>query len=175
MDSDFLLIWKMKSGDENAMESFVRKYYPVIRKYCRYHVFDSSDAEDLTQDTFEHFFRALGTYRHGGKALPYLYTIAGNLCRNFYGKKRETFMDPMEAEKAAGENPVDGICQRIDMEQALARLPAELKEVVILYYFEELKQREIAEILNIGLPLVKYRIGRAKEELKKLLGEEESE
>lgn len=43
-----------------------------------------------------------------------------------------------------------------------------------MIYFQELKLREIADIMQIGLPLVKYRHKRAKEELKRLLGEEES-
>lgn len=47
----------------------------------------------------------------------------------------------------------------------------ELREVVILYYFQDLKQKEIAEALQIGLPLVKYRLRRAKEELGRILKE----
>ena len=61
---------------------------------------------------------------------------------------------------------------RIDMERALEMLPEELKEVIILYYFQELKLSEVAEVLKIGLPLVKYRIKRAKEMLGEILKEE---
>lgn len=174
MDGDLFLIRKMKSGDEKAMEQFVRKYYPPIRQYCRYRISDHGYAEDLAQETFEHFFRALGSYRHSGKALPYLYTIAGNLCRNFYGKKREEAMDFAAAheEIALQEGPEENACGRLDMEYALAALEEELREVVILYYFQDLKQKEIAEALQIGLPLVKYRLRRAKEELCRLLKEE---
>lgn len=174
MDGDRPLIWKMKSGDEEAMERFVRKYYPAIWQYCRHHVSDRGYAEDLAQETFERFFRALGSYRHSGRALPYLYTIAGNLCRNFYEKKQETAVD--FSEEGPGRLPEDGleedVCGRLDMEHALAELEEELREVVILYYFQELKQKEIAEALQIGLPLVKYRLRRAKEELCRILKEE---
>ena len=38
MDIDFLLIRKMKSGDEEAMDTFVRKYYPTVLRYCQYHI-----------------------------------------------------------------------------------------------------------------------------------------
>ena len=58
------------------------------------------------------------------------------------------------------------------MEEALRRLPGELREILILYYFQERKQREIADILGIGLPLVKYRLKQAKEQLGELLGKE---
>ena len=51
----------------------------------------------------------------------------------------------------------------------MGKLPEELREVAILFFFQDLKQREIAELLGIKLSLVKYRIGRAKELLIKNL------
>ena len=50
MDLDLLLIQRMKSGDNAAIESFIRKYYPQILQYCRLHVHDPGYAEDLTQE-----------------------------------------------------------------------------------------------------------------------------
>ncbi len=58
------------------------------------------------------------------------------------------------------------------IEAALAKIPDELREVVILHYFQEFSMRETADILQIGVPLVKYRIRKAKEQLKTLIGEE---
>ena len=51
----------------------------------------------------------------------------------------------------------------------MRKLPEEIRETAVLYFFQELKQREIAELLHIKLSLVKYRIGRAKELLMKEL------
>ena len=62
---------------------------------------------------------------------------------------------------------------RLDVHKVLDQLPPELREVTILYYVQELKQKEISRILGIGLPLVKYRIRRAKELLKQLIGKED--
>lgn len=56
MDLDFLLIQRMRMGDEKAIEIFVKKYYEKILKYCQVHLSCSSDAEDLVQETFLHFF-----------------------------------------------------------------------------------------------------------------------
>lgn len=64
MDQDFLLVRKMKQGDEEAMELFVRRYYPQILKYCSFHCGDTQQAEDLTQETFLRFFRALAGYAY---------------------------------------------------------------------------------------------------------------
>ncbi len=66
------------------------------------------------------------------------------------------------------ENPKN-IEIRIDIERALEQLPEEIKEIVILFFFQELKQKEIADLLNIKLSLVKYRVSKAKELLAKQL------
>ena len=63
---------------------------------------------------------------------------------------------------------------RLDVHRALDQLPAELREVTILYFFQELKQKEIARILGVGLPLVKYRVRRAKELLAQMIGKEDA-
>lgn len=100
MDADFLLIKRMKQGDEDAFDVFIRRYYGDILRYCAYRCADTGCAEDLTQDTFVRFFEKLSDYRHMGKAKNYLYTIAGNLCRNEY--KRQAGI-PMEEESLARE------------------------------------------------------------------------
>lgn len=170
MDKDFLLISKMKNGDEPAMESFVRRYYPQILRYCYYHLADKSFAEDMAQETFEKFFTALPIYRHRGKALNYLYTIAGNLCRDLYKKRADIPFKEMPDTENYQLDPIDS---RLDMEKALAGLSQESRDILILYFFQERKQREIAEILHIGLPLVKYRLKQAKQQLGGLLGKED--
>lgn len=170
MDKDFLLIRKMKTGDTDAIDVFVRKYYPIILKYIRYHISNTEQSEDLTQETFEKFFRVLAGYQHMGKALNYLYVIARNLCNDFNKKTAEIAMSDIPKLE---ENQLNRIDDRLDMEQVLKKLPNELQEVIILHYFQELTLKEVATICKIGLPLVKYRIKRAKEELSKLLRKEE--
>ena len=86
MNSDSILIWRMKKGDEKSVDEFVRKYYDRILQYFRLRISDFGQAEDLTQETFEKFFRSFGEYRHYGKAINYLYVIAGNTCKDFYKK-----------------------------------------------------------------------------------------
>ena len=73
MDEDFLLVQKMRMGDENAFDRFVTKYYPAIMKYCQIHIGDYGYAEDMTQETFTRFFRTFRQYKHYGKAVNYLY------------------------------------------------------------------------------------------------------
>ncbi len=171
MDSDLLLIQKMKIGDEQAIDDFVKKYYPKILKYCCLHIHDYGYAEDAAQETFEQFFRTLNQYRHYGKALNYLYVIAANKCKSFYRKRKELVIEEMPERFDYG---MDGLGEWIDVCHALNNLPPELREITILFFFQQLKQKEIAKVLGIGLPLVKYRVRKAKELLVLYLREEEN-
>ena len=171
MDADFLLLHRMRNGEIQAIEDFVQKYYPRILRYCHLHIQDTGFAEDLTQETFARFFRSLGQYRHYGKAANYLYVIAGNLCRDYHRKQEEI---PVEELPEQPVYQMEALDLRMDVHRALEQLPSELREVTILYFFQELRQKEIARILGIGLPLVKYRIRRAKELLERLLRKEDT-
>lgn len=173
MDADFLLIRNMKKGNEDAFDVFVRKYYDDILKYCGYHCPDPEYAEDLAQETFVHFFAKLSDYRHVGKAKNFLYTIAGNLCKNYFKKAKETPLEDMQLNDLAEATEfTPDILIKLEVEDALGHLSDELRDVVILYYFQDLKLSEIADILKIGLPLVKYRMKQAKAQLKKHLEQE---
>ena len=176
MDVDFLLIRKMKQGDDAAFDTFVRKYYDDILKYCSYHCSDAEYAEDLTQETFANFFAKLSDYRHKGKTKNYLYTIAGNLCKNYYKQQKPISIDEeqlSEMESASG-NPEEKVTDKIMLEWALEQLPEECRQVINLDCFQEMKLTEIASVLGIGLPLVKYRLKQARNRLQVLLGKEET-
>ncbi|MDE6853259.1 MAG: RNA polymerase sigma factor [Lachnospiraceae bacterium] len=159
MDMDFLLIQNMKHGDSQAGERFIKKYYSAIYQYCFLHIHNQHDAEDMTQETFTRFFASLHTFQNCGKTKNYLYCIAGNVIKNHYKKRKDVLMDEIPE---IPDDPLEDIEIRLDVEQAIDHLPNELKEITILYFFQNVKQREIAELLNIKLSLVKYRIKQAK-------------
>lgn len=162
MDMDFLLVKKMRMGDEEAVELFVTRYYARILAYCQVHVSDRGYAEDMTQETFAHFFRTLKQYRHYGKAANYLYAIAANVCRDYHRKRKEIVTENIPEQEDVGAGDPEG---RMDVQIAFERLPEELRETAVLYFQQEQKQKDIAVMLGIGLPLVKYRIRRAREML----------
>lgn len=173
MNADFLLIRKMRQGDEQAFNLFIHKYYKEILNYCSYHCPDKEYAEDLTQETFVRFFAKLSDYRYMGKTKNYLYTIAGNLCRDYHRKINAILLEEPLMEMQNGlQAETDKMLNKITVETALNSLPNELREVIVLYYFQELKLTEISEVLQIGLPLVKYRMKQAKVRLEQLLKEE---
>ncbi|MDD3413726.1 MAG: RNA polymerase sigma factor [Lachnospiraceae bacterium] len=170
MDVDFLLIQRMRMGDEKAIDQFIEKYYPKIYKYCRMHMYDTYISEDMTQETFIRFFDSLGKYQHWGKAANYLYVIASNVCKDFYRKTKEIPLDAFGEEHVCFEVQTD---LRLDIQSAFDKLPDDIREVSILFFIQEQKQKDIAKIMGIGLPLVKYRISRAREILTEFLREED--
>ena len=167
MITDFLLIQKMKQGNEQAFDTFVRKYYNEIVKYCSYHCFDTQYVEDLTQETFIKFFAKLSDYHFQGKTKNYLYTLAGNLCKNYYKKNKEVFLGDEELSNCEASDDIEQVIDKVFIDRAVDSLSQELKEVVILYYLEGFKIIEIAERLAIGESLVKYRLTNARKQLER--------
>ena len=162
-DEDSLLIKKMKNGDTSAIEVFIRKYYPDILKYCERHTSSKEDAMDLTQEVFMRFFSNFSSYKHYGKAKNYLYVIAGNLCINHYKSRKDnvTFDENFHAKFESVS-----IEERMSLKDSVQNLPLSLQTVIELYYYQGLKIREISKILNISIPLVKYRLSQAKKQIK---------
>lgn len=160
VDLDFWLVQKMRMGDEKAFEDFVAKYYPKILKYCQVHIEDYGYAEDMAQETFARFFRTLKQYQHYGKVVNYLYAIAAHACIDYRRREKEI---PLEALPDIPDRRAEIPEGQIAVRTALDGLPDELKEVAVLYFVQERKQKDIAKILGIGIPLVKYRVRRARE------------
>lgn len=171
MNADYILIRNAKGGDSEAAEAIIRKYYADIFNYCKYHTTDIHTAEDLTQETFFTFFKNLQNYRHYGKLLNYLYTIAGNKCIDENRKKRNTEVGYEgvfnELNLAVSDFTDEGEDEFV--EEAVNSLSIELREVIVLFYFLDKKQKDIAKICDISLPLVKYRLKKGKEKIKEYL------
>ena len=167
--SDFLLVNQARNGEEDACAALVKKYYPSIYQFCRLHIYDSYEAEDLTQEVFISFFGSLHRYREYGKVKNYLYTIAGNLVKNYYKKRKDIPIDRLPENQDACKSDIEEIEKQREIEDAVKNLPDDIREVAILFFFQELKQREIADILHIKLSLVKYRIRCARDLLEEEL------
>ena len=160
MISDFLLIQKIRNGDNRAGNEFVKKYYPLIYQYCFLHIHDRDCAEDMTQETFVRFFEAVMNRTDIAKVKSYLYRVAGNTVKNYYRKKKELLLEKLPD---TVENNAADIEVRLDIERVVARLPDEIREITILFFFQGLKQKDISDLLGIKLSLVKYRVSKAKE------------
>ncbi|MCM1182377.1 MAG: RNA polymerase sigma factor [Roseburia sp.] len=146
------------------LEKIIRKYYDEIFRYCCHHVESRAAAEDLCQDTFVSFIEHWPEYG-GGRTKPCLYTIARNKCTDYYRKRTPIPMETVP-ETVAGELPEEAVVVR----QMVAALPEELREAVILRYFQGLKYTELAAVMGISSSLAKYRVRKGLEILSEMEG-----
>lgn len=171
INTDYILIRDAKRGNTKAVERIIRKYYVSIFDFCRYHSNDVYTAEDLTQEVFLTFIKGIHQYVHNGKLLNYLYTIARNKCIDEKKRMRNTEIS-FDCVVSRLNSSSDSYCSDIeylDTKIAVERLPDDIREIIVLYFFLGRKQSEIAEICGIGLPLVKYRLRKGKEMIKEFL------
>lgn len=140
----------------------ISEQYDKLLRYCYMRVRNQSLAEDITQDAFAKFYEST-SYHNQGKELPYLYTIASNLCIDYYRKQKDVISDISEACTVCDETDV--ILTRVEIEQALDKLELSERELVTLKFISELSDADIGKMLGISRFSVHRRI---KSVLKKL-------
>ncbi len=146
---------------------------PRLRRYARALTGNGDLADDLVQDTLE---RALGKWRlwqQSRELRPWLFSIMHNL--HVDGRRREHRVDfrdtddlPLPAQRA---NQQDSLELR-DLDRALALLPPDQREVLLLVGLEELSYAEVARALNIPQGTVMSRLSRARIRFKAVLAGE---
>ena len=171
---DAKLIRKIKSGDTGALGELIQKYYSDIYAYCFRRLGYKSDAQDVTQEVFLHFCRNFDNYTQKGKCKNYLYIIAHNLCINTMQKQIPIPLDEIESENPSNKNVIENKIEAADcIKTALNKLPEDQKEVIILRFYHDFKLKDIAQIMNSGLSVTKYRLNHGLKTLSKLLSKED--
>lgn len=151
------LIRRAQGGDKAALDSLIRRYYDNIYSYCFHHAGEKQTAEDLCQETFLSMLAHIEEYRHYDKFQNYLYVIAGNKCKDFYKKKKSLCYDEIFTSKERHENNEEALF----IKELVHKLPHDLREIIILRFYQDLKYKDIAKILNISISLAKYRTQKA--------------
>lgn len=154
-----------------STDKLIRENYEPIYKYCYYHLKNSYTAQDLTQDVFLKFLTNLEKYLECGKVRNYLYVIARNAINDFMRKPKEISFDDIMEEKTEIEN-MDVITNRIMVLNALDKLGDMEKEIIILRYYQELRLKDIANIVSLPISTVRYKLKQAEKELEKELESE---
>jgi RNA polymerase sigma-70 factor (ECF subfamily) len=182
--SDEELLTRVRHGHREAFGVLVRRYERELYGYLHRYIGDGTLAEDVFQNTFLQVFVKIASYEPGRPVRPWLYTIATNqaidaMRRNGrhqavslnQGRDDRAQTDPddmLGSLEARTVNPLDaaqGEEQRLVVRAAVDRLPEFLRQVVLLGYYQGLKYREIADILNIPLGTVKSRLHTALQRL----------
>jgi len=169
-------------------EELVALYWQQLSVFILRRTRHFQDTEDIIQETFMRAYLALERYPGAQietlKIRPWLYKIAWSVYCNHTGRGKLPLMVPLETpddgtgfelEEDASMQPeaiYEQTEQRRELEALIDKLPAHYRDLVGLYYFEELSQKEIAEILGLPLGTVKVYIHRGIRQLRKLLAEQ---
>ena len=158
---------------EEEITYLVETHQLALLRLCFAYLHDQALAEDAVQETFLKAYRKLGQFQGNSSVKTWLSSIAINCCRDmsrgswFRHIDRSVSIDtlPPRAEESSPED--DSVSVEV------MNLPIRLREVVLLYYFEDMNTREIAETLRISQQAVSSRLMRARKTLRKALSSNE--
>jgi RNA polymerase sigma-70 factor (ECF subfamily) len=165
---------KVQQGDREAFGVLVTRYEEKLLRYGRKFLSRSEDIEDIVQDIFLSCYQNMQSFDASQKFSPWIYRIAHNAFVNGLRKHKRNplvfvdfdsfvahpaYEDPLPREREQAE-----VKQMI--EKSLERLKPHYREVLVLYYLEELSYKEISDIVQVPVGTVGIRIKRAKEALK---------
>ncbi len=180
--SDEELIAEYQQNDTlQAFEILVQRYKNPLTNFVYRFLGDYEACADVVQETMIKFYRNKDSYKSIAKFSTWIYTIAGNLAKteyqrrrrrqifsiNSYGEEKENYEIPDERYRPDVITD-SGIKDKI-IQNALLKISAAYREAVILRDIQELSYEEIAEIMRIEVGTVKSRINRGRAQLQKLL------
>jgi RNA polymerase sigma-70 factor (ECF subfamily) len=176
--SDEQIVERALSGDADAFGELVRRWERRIFALAYGMLGREEEARDATQETFIAAFRNLRGFRGEAKVSSWLHRIAVNQCITRQRRARTRAENSLEAETEMGGEkfaaPAEGSPARQAegrerneaVRRAVAALPPELREVIVMKEFEELTFQEIADALGVPLSTVKSRLYTALKQLR---------
>ncbi len=159
------------AGDRAAFRELVVRYQARIVTLLYRYTRDQGIAEDLGQDAFWRFYRALPRLSLNQPLKPYLFQIAVNAARDWArrGGSNEIALD--DAEDWADEN-VENVDERLSLEDALMNIPLIYREAITMHYQMGLGYGDIAHALRLSEETVRTRLRRALVHLRTVMKEE---
>ncbi len=181
-NSDML---SLVNGHDAALNSLMERHAQKLFHYLVRCLQNEEDAADLAQETFVKIYQNRAKFDPAQKFTTWLYAIAGNLVKDRYrwrSRHPQASLDAQNEDTHAdlkndlydSKPAPDENLQKAEVadvvRSAVAALPEELRQPLILSTYEELPQAEIAMILNCSVKAVETRIYRARQQLRAVLG-----
>lgn len=175
--ADQLIVVRCQLGERAAFDALIRRWSASLYRYAVKLAGDADLANDLAQDVWLRVLRGLPRLRDAAQFRPWLFGIAH---RTFMDRLRDRYATPVDAvldpEAVTAVDEEDGTDEDLDRALAagLAHLPLVEREVLTLFYLEDLSLAEVATALGIPVGTVKSRLFRARTLLRHHLVPKES-
>lgn len=150
---------------------------PAVRGFARTFERDAARADDLVQDTMMKAWANRENYRPGTNMKAWLFTILRNVYISYYRKKRREVEDADGAITAslAEKGRQEGHMAMLTMQDALAELPEDQREAIIMVGAAGFSYDEAAEVAGVAAGTIKSRVSRARKRLAELIGDAEGQ
>ena len=184
MDEKQLVI-ALQAGDDKAFRLLVGKYQQQVFRTAMGFVHDGPEADDIAQEVFVGVFKSVHRFRGDASLSTWIYRMTVNFSLNrLRSRKRKGFIQRIEAffqddadwtgepEADCSVHPEAVVGNRETAEalqQALDSLPANQQTAFVLYHYDDLAYKEIADVMNVSLASVESLIHRARKNLQKKL------
>ena len=180
--NDEELAAQVQKGDENALAMLIDRYEAKLLRYGQRFLGnqDQNVLREAVQDIFIGMYQNIEGFDTKQRFSPWIYRIAHNAFVDVLRQKTRQPLYGFDFDKilshpsyAADEDPYmkekENAESRVLLEKGLDKLSAQQREIIVLYYFEELSYKEIADILRVPVGTVGARLARARASLKKQL------
>ncbi len=175
--SDAALVREALSGRTGAYAMLVHRWSARVLAVCHGRVGNASTAEDLAQETLLRALRALGSIREPERFGSWICGIATRTCLDWLKSKQRTEVSIDPAETPAAQVPSHGESSNDSWDQLyqeIEQLPAECREVLMLYYYSESTYQELGEMLEVSAATINARLTKARKLLRHRLSEARS-
>ncbi len=179
MLADQEMIQKIIAGETHMFSIFVDRYKDKVFNLVYRFTGDYSETEDICQEIFITVYKKLPSFKADARVSTWLYKVASNKCIDWYrSKKRKTFftffggtgqIDDVKADTPAPQEIYILNEEQKTLQNAVNKLDEKYRIVVVMFYYQHLSYRDIAEILELSVRTVETRLYRAKKILKSYL------
>ena len=158
---------------EQEMERWITEYGDAVLRMCYLYLKDYHLAEDAAQETFIKAMKHYKSFNRESSEKTWLTWIAINCCKNIMRMNwfRLGRGELKEGEQALDTDPIEHVLERNSITKAIQSLEVRDRELIILYYYQELSMKEIAQVIGTSENVTIQRINRARQKLKKILME----
>lgn len=168
------ILERAQRGDAAAFSDLYRRYAGLILRFLVARLRDPELAQDLTQEVFIRVLKAIGTFKYQGEKsfLSWMYAIASNVMISYLRRTKATMLsleDEIELVDPAGQEAVSGIFNRVSLQQAMSKLTDDQQQVLMLRFYGDLSNAEIARQLNKTEGAVKALQHRALQTLQQII------
>lgn len=167
---------KVQRGDTESFGILVERYEPKLMRYARKFLSDTEDMKDVLQNVFLKVYSNIQSFDTKRKFSPWIYRIAHNEFVNTLKKRKnerlrifdlDTFL-PYQTSSETADGEANGKDLKSTLNDCLDQIDTKYREPLVLYYFEEMNYKEIAEVLHIPVSTVGVRMMRGKKILKEV-------